>query len=216
MASTRPDLRVGDAERDSTATSLREHYAQGRLSTDELNERLDAAFSATTAGQLEQVTHDLPVLQAAPPAAAAPPVPARPRQARHAAGRALTALATLAAVITIFSVVADGGNHVGRAIAAVLIALLVVRGLVHAIFGQHHGHHDHHHHDDRRRHDHHQRWDHQDWDRRAARYAGPDDGAGDRPGLPHHQHHHEHHRSRNGHGYSYRYEYHYEYPGDDR
>jgi hypothetical protein len=53
-------LRIGDAERDAAATDLGEHYAAGRLTLDELNERLDAAFSAKTHGQLTRIMADLP------------------------------------------------------------------------------------------------------------------------------------------------------------
>ena len=53
-------LRVGDAERDAAAADLSDHYAAGRLTLDELNERLDAVFSAKTFGQLAKVTADLP------------------------------------------------------------------------------------------------------------------------------------------------------------
>jgi Domain of unknown function (DUF1707) len=45
---TGPDLRIGDADREAAAASLREHYAQGRLTLDEFNQRLDAVFAATT------------------------------------------------------------------------------------------------------------------------------------------------------------------------
>jgi hypothetical protein len=53
-------LRIGDAERDAAAADLGEHYAAGRLTIDELNERLDAAFSAKTFGQLARIMADLP------------------------------------------------------------------------------------------------------------------------------------------------------------
>ncbi len=53
-------LRIGDAERDAAAADLGEHYAAGRLSLDELNERLDAVFSSKTFGQLTRVMADLP------------------------------------------------------------------------------------------------------------------------------------------------------------
>jgi hypothetical protein len=208
MAATRPDLRVGDAERDSTATALREHYAQGRLSTDELNERLDAAFSATTHGQLEQVTDDLPHIQ---PALAAPPpevaVPGR-RPGRLAA-RAVTALVTVVALLAVVAIANRGGVHVPRNIATLVIALLILRALVGRAFGHQHQHH------------HHQHWDH-----RADAFSSEDDGdedrfdrsdRSDRSGRRRHEHHHEHH-SRSGHGYkySYRYEYKYEHPRDSR
>jgi hypothetical protein len=53
-------LRIGDAERDAAATDLGEHYAAGRLTLDELHERLDAVFSAKTLGQLTRIMADLP------------------------------------------------------------------------------------------------------------------------------------------------------------
>jgi hypothetical protein len=53
-------LRIGDAERDAAAADLGEHYAAGRLTLDELNERLDAVFSSKTFGQLTRIMADLP------------------------------------------------------------------------------------------------------------------------------------------------------------
>lgn len=53
-------LRVSDAERDAMAAELREHYAAGRLTLDELNERIGQAFAARTRGDLSAITHDLP------------------------------------------------------------------------------------------------------------------------------------------------------------
>ncbi|HEY0540017.1 MAG TPA: DUF1707 domain-containing protein [Actinoallomurus sp.] len=67
-------LRVGDAERDEVTTALHEHFAQGRLTRDELDERLTATLSARTVGDLRNVTADLPGTPAAlspgPPATA--------------------------------------------------------------------------------------------------------------------------------------------------
>ena len=57
---TGPDLRIGDAEREAAAASLREHYSVGRLTLEEFNQRLDAVFQATTQSQLRQITRDLP------------------------------------------------------------------------------------------------------------------------------------------------------------
>lgn len=53
-------LRIGDAERDAAAADLGEHYAAGRLTLDELNERLDAVFAARTFSQLAKTMTDLP------------------------------------------------------------------------------------------------------------------------------------------------------------
>jgi hypothetical protein len=56
----RNDLRIGDAEREQTMAALREHFAAGRLDHEELDERLDRTLAARTAGDLVQVTADLP------------------------------------------------------------------------------------------------------------------------------------------------------------
>jgi DUF1707 SHOCT-like domain len=72
---TGPDLRIGHAEREAAAASLREHYAQGRLTLEEFNERLDATFKAVTQRELNRITEDLPhavPLSTAQPVATAP------------------------------------------------------------------------------------------------------------------------------------------------
>ncbi|MGH3166107.1 MAG: DUF1707 SHOCT-like domain-containing protein [Trebonia sp.] len=53
-------LRIGDAERDAAAADLGEHYVAGRLTLDELHERLGQVFAAKTHGQLWKVMGDLP------------------------------------------------------------------------------------------------------------------------------------------------------------
>src|SRR5690242_9974911 len=53
-------LRVGDAERDEVTTALHDHFVQGRLTREELDERLTATLSARTVGDLRTVTRDLP------------------------------------------------------------------------------------------------------------------------------------------------------------
>jgi hypothetical protein len=54
------NVRVGDADREAVAAQLREHYADGRLTLEELNERLDQAFAAKTKADLNTVMRDLP------------------------------------------------------------------------------------------------------------------------------------------------------------
>jgi hypothetical protein len=53
-------MRVGDAERDAAAADLGEHYTAGRLTLEELHERLEAVFAAKTFGQLARIMSDLP------------------------------------------------------------------------------------------------------------------------------------------------------------
>jgi hypothetical protein len=55
-----PALRVSDAERDEVAALLRDHAAEGRLTDDELDERLGRALSGRTRGDLDATLADLP------------------------------------------------------------------------------------------------------------------------------------------------------------
>lgn len=55
-----PSIRAGDADRDAAAERLRTAHAEGRLTMDELDVRLDAALAARTLGDLEPLTRDLP------------------------------------------------------------------------------------------------------------------------------------------------------------
>src|ERR1700749_5161235 len=53
-------MRVSDAEREAAAAELREHFASGRLTQDEMDERLKAVFAAKTRADLNAVFTDLP------------------------------------------------------------------------------------------------------------------------------------------------------------
>ncbi|WP_103955357.1 DUF1707 SHOCT-like domain-containing protein [Nonomuraea solani] len=65
----RNDLRIGDAEREQTMEALREHFAQGRLTHEELDERLDRTLAAKTYRDLGRITADLPGQRTAHPEA---------------------------------------------------------------------------------------------------------------------------------------------------
>jgi hypothetical protein len=73
-------LRASDADRERVANVLREAAGDGRLTMDELDERLDAVYAAKTYAELEPITHDLPdagTAQAPAPSPAARRDPAR-------------------------------------------------------------------------------------------------------------------------------------------
>jgi hypothetical protein len=83
-------LRISDSDRHQVAEVLREAAGEGRIDLDELDERLDATYSARTYADLVPITADLPVRAAsALPAqqAAATPSPVVPGKAeeRHLA-----------------------------------------------------------------------------------------------------------------------------------
>ena len=61
-----PQTLASDADRDTAVGLLNAAWAEGRLTADEYDQRLSAAYAARTWQQLDQLTADLP----APPAAA--------------------------------------------------------------------------------------------------------------------------------------------------
>ena len=65
-------VRASDAEREAVVERLKVATAEGRLTLGELTERTEAAYTATTRGELVPITADLPE------APSSPAVPARP------------------------------------------------------------------------------------------------------------------------------------------
>jgi len=53
-------IRTSDADRDRATARLRDHYAEGRLTHAELDERMTAALTARTFGDLRKIMADLP------------------------------------------------------------------------------------------------------------------------------------------------------------
>lgn len=66
-----PQVRAGDADRDRVISTLTDAYAEGRLSRQEFDARLDLAQQARTFGDLQLLTKDLPQVPARPGTAAA-------------------------------------------------------------------------------------------------------------------------------------------------
>ena len=64
-------IRLSDAERDAAAADLGEHFAQGRLTADEHDDRLEQVWKARTRGEIAPIFRDLP----SPYAAVAAPIP---------------------------------------------------------------------------------------------------------------------------------------------
>jgi Domain of unknown function (DUF1707) len=123
-------MRIGDAERNVAAQELGEHFVAGRLTLDELHERLGLVLSARTHGQLARVMADLPApcqllprragagnpASPAAPAAPAAPVPALAGRAHreeapgdNAGQLAAVALLLFAMLIWLFTVMMFAG-----------------------------------------------------------------------------------------------------------
>jgi hypothetical protein len=74
-------MRASDDDREQVVAELKAHCAAGRLTLDELPDRVERAYAAATLGELTELTRDLP--QRAPQATRREPAPApsgnRPR-----------------------------------------------------------------------------------------------------------------------------------------
>jgi hypothetical protein len=94
-------IRVSDTDRDRVTAQLRDHFAAGRITPGELDERLSAALNAKTVGDLRRIMADLPGPVPAQPDAAPPPLRATPARAirRHPPFPPLILLALLAALL---------------------------------------------------------------------------------------------------------------------
>jgi hypothetical protein len=55
-----PSLRAGDADREAVGQALRRHHADGRIDTEELQDRISRCYSARTHGELDALLADLP------------------------------------------------------------------------------------------------------------------------------------------------------------
>lgn len=64
-AAATPELRASHADRDQVVEILRIAAGDGRLTADELDERLDAALTARTYRELAELTADLPAVRCA-------------------------------------------------------------------------------------------------------------------------------------------------------
>jgi hypothetical protein len=71
VVSESPELRVSDADREAAVARLRVAGGEGRLTLEELAERVELADAARTRGDLDALTADLPATSAVAP----PPAP---------------------------------------------------------------------------------------------------------------------------------------------
>ena len=123
---TNDRIRVSDADRERVTARLRDHFAEGRLTREELDERVTAALNAKTVGDLRPLMADLPgdAPVAAVPVAGPVLVRRRPR------------ILPLVALILLAAVFLPGGAWVVLALFQVMLVLLLVAGLT-ALFAAH-------------------------------------------------------------------------------
>jgi hypothetical protein len=125
-------MRTSEAERQQVAEFLRDACAEGRLSPDELDGRLDALFASRTVADMDKLVWDLPggraVLPALWPTVRTPaPRPTRPPAIRpRVAVRAGVALVALAVLAVVFHSLP---GFVAYSVLGIVVGLAVVTGL---------------------------------------------------------------------------------------
>jgi hypothetical protein len=116
----RRDLRASHADRERAVDFIRQHAGEGRLTTEELSDRVGSALSAKTLGELDDLVVDLPAEPFAFPTAPVPPPPPRRSYLASAAVRyAVTMLLLL-------NLAAVGFAHVRGAVIGFWLVLFVV------------------------------------------------------------------------------------------
>ena len=103
----RPEIRAGDADRETVIELLRAQAAEGRITMDEFEDRVALVWVARTFGDLDRITADLPVpagtaAPATTPRPSGPPVRHRPPRDRD---DSVQKVSGTFAVISIFLVV---------------------------------------------------------------------------------------------------------------
>lgn len=118
------ELRIGDAEREAAISALGEHYAAGRLTKEEYDERADRAMAARTSAQLFPLFADLPRLQGAarPTPGAVPQVTVHARRAHP--GR-------LPVVLIVLGVLLLAHHHLPVVLIVLGVWLLMTRVIGH-------------------------------------------------------------------------------------
>jgi hypothetical protein len=130
--STDDAIRASDADRERAVGILRDGYVSGRLTLPEFDERLAAAFTSRTWGDLRGLTRDLPTAGQRGFLPPAPHVPQHPRQLR-ADGERLPPAAiasggpklTPVLLIALFWITLTFAAHAGGALIPVVFLLLM-------------------------------------------------------------------------------------------
>jgi uncharacterized membrane protein len=161
-------IRASDADRDRVTTRLQERFAAGRLTRDELDERITAVLHAKTFGELRPPLADLPEPVPAPRAALAQRA-GRPWPARRHHPR----LAPLVLLLLVSAVLLSSGGWLALALLKVVLVFWLVLMLAGVLVAG------------RIRHRLRQEW-----------RAGHGSSWGGGPPWHHQHHHHQHHHER--------------------
>jgi len=118
-------MRTSDADRERVTARLRDHFAEGRLTREELDERVAAALNARTFGDLRTVMADLPEPAPVPRQARTLPRAAAPGPAF---GRRGPRIVPLLALVLLGALLLPGGGWLFLAFAQMALVLWLLAG----------------------------------------------------------------------------------------
>jgi len=123
-AAGRGGMRASHADREQVIEVLKDAFAQGRLTRDELDARAGRALAARTCADLAALTADIP---AGAPAAgpAGPPAPVRRRPLTRAAARSGICLIITAAAIVAGLIANPDGSGADGSVAQLMLVLAI-------------------------------------------------------------------------------------------
>jgi hypothetical protein len=139
-------IRASDVDREAVVTTLREAYTAGRLTLDEFDERMAAAYAGRTWGDLRTLTADLPVqpvlgtdIPGRPPSSA-PALPTHPprlepepsHEPRPAVGPPRRSPVAILIPIAVWTLLVAHGT-VGPGIVFLLIAVFALASIMAAM-----------------------------------------------------------------------------------
>lgn len=117
LAGRDPNVRAGDADRERIADRLRTAHTEGRIDLGEFQQRLERCYESKTFGELDELVRDIPPEVA----------PSRRTSSAPAWTLRLTAMAVLAAVVTVLVAVSAGPRHQHAAWVWIPLLFLVWR-----------------------------------------------------------------------------------------
>ena len=104
----RGELRLSDADRDVASEFLRKHFAEGRLTLEEMEDRLAVVYAAKTGSDLAGIFDDLPAEPTVAPAVPSGP-PVRPRPPSRALAEQLRVYLLVNALMVAIWLMSGGG-----------------------------------------------------------------------------------------------------------
>ena len=120
-------IRASDADRELVSARLRDHFAEGRLTREELDERVTAALNAKTVGDLRSLMADLPGPGPVPQQAGMPPWAAAPTPVFVRRGPRLLPVAML---FMLMALLLPGGGLVVLALFQFFLVFMLLAGVV--------------------------------------------------------------------------------------